>query len=64
MPNSTPERIQRLLQRLSHLNAARELFAELNYDVARDVLPRNGWKPEVREALAEDPQIIARHAAF
>ena len=57
-------RVEDILNDLKNLDKARELFAELNYDIARDKLSRAGWGQSATEALAEDPQIIATHDDF
>jgi hypothetical protein len=49
---------------MSRLDDARDLFAELNYAPAHDVLPRRDWGEAARTALAEDPQVIAAHGDF
>ncbi len=40
MPTPAQERVEHLLSRLNNLDTARELFGELNYDVARVPLSR------------------------
>ncbi len=44
--------------------AAKKLFwTELNYDRTNEPLSRRDWPDRVREALADDPRILARHAS-
>ncbi len=57
-------RIEDILKDFSGLKSAKELFAELNYEVSRDTLARRGWNQQAQTALAEDPQIIATHGDF
>ena len=57
-------RVEDILKDFSGLNSAKELFSELNYEVARDTLGRRGWSRQAQAALAEDPQIIATHGDF
>ena len=64
MATATEERVQPILRRMSALDDARQLFAELNYDQARDRLSRHGWGEAARDALADDPQVIASHGDF
>jgi len=59
------ERVKDILSDFTGLNRARDLFAELNYDLARDSLPRRKWNNRMAaEALVEDPQVIATHNDF
>ena len=60
----TRERVSEILSHLSDLDGVRNLFSELNYDVARDELSRRDWGKAAKEALADDPQIIATHDEF
>lgn len=60
----THKRAKDILTDLKGLDKARELFAELNYDVTHDTLSRAGWGKAAAEALSEDPQIIAAHGDF
>lgn len=64
MSDDTRQRIHYHLTQLDNLDAARRLFAELNYDITRELLPRAGWSQTAYEALAEDPQLIATHDDF
>src|SRR4051794_33971838 len=56
--------VRKHLERLTSLREAQELFVELNYSPAADRLPRVGWNDEARDALADDPQVIAQHGNF
>ena len=60
----TRKRVQEILPNLSDLDGIRDLFSELNYDVARDELPRKDWGKAAQAALADDPQVIAAHGDF
>ena len=54
-----------ILRAFSGLDSAKELFSELNYDIARGTISRQGWGSKLaREALANDPQIIDAHDDF
>ena len=64
MANATEQRVESILRRMARLDDARELLAELNYDPANDPIPRHGWGEAARDALAEDPRIIAAHGDF
>jgi type I restriction-modification system DNA methylase subunit len=64
MAEQIKERIADILGDFSSLNSAKELFSELNYKIVRNELPRHGWGKMAREALADDPQIIATHQDF
>ena len=61
---TTRERVQQHLSQLTSLDAARRLFAGLNYDVTRQPLSRHSWPEDARAALAEDPQVIADQNGF
>jgi len=53
------------LKRLDSLRAVRELFSDLNYEVAAPIpVSRREWPQDARGALAEDPQVIAQHGPF
>jgi len=58
------QRVQDILRRMSRLDDARELFSELNYAPAHDLLPRRDWGEAAKTALADDPQVIAAHDDF
>ena len=60
----TRERVHEILSDLSGLDGVRDLFSELNYDVAEDDLSRRDWGNAARTALADDPQVIAYHGDF
>ena len=60
----TEAKVHDILSNLQSLDKARELFAELGYDPAHDVLSRSGWARAAADALAEDPQVIAYHDYF
>ncbi len=63
--NREKQSVADILRAFSGLDSAKELFSELNYDVARGTIPRQGWGSKLaREALANDPQIIAAHEDF
>jgi len=64
MMEGTKEKVAEVLRDFSGLGSAKELFSELNYDIARDSLPRRDWGKAAKEALVEDPQIIATHGDF
>ena len=56
--------VEQILKDFRNLDSAKELFSELNYDIARDSLSRRDWGKIAIEALAEDPQVIATHNDF
>ncbi|MHC4489198.1 MAG: Eco57I restriction-modification methylase domain-containing protein, partial [Planctomycetota bacterium] len=64
MTEKIKEKVAGVLGDFSGLDSAKALFAELNYDIARDSLSRQNWGKAALEALAEDPQIIATHGDF
>lgn len=64
MASDTQARVRGILGELQSLDKARELFAELNYDPAHDLLSRKDWSKAAADALAEDPQVIACHDDF
>jgi hypothetical protein len=64
MASDTETRVHDILSNLQSLDKTRELFAELNYDPAHDLLSRSGWARAAADALAEDPQVIACHDDF
>jgi len=64
MASDTEARVQQIISSLRSLDKARELFAELNYDPAHDLLTRSGWSRPAADALAEDPQVMACHDDF
>ncbi|MHC4603921.1 MAG: DNA methyltransferase, partial [Planctomycetota bacterium] len=64
MTEGIKEKVAEVLGDFSGLDSAKELFSELNYDIARDSLSRRDWGKAAKEALAEDPQIIATHGDF
>jgi hypothetical protein len=64
MATATQESIEKILRGLSDVSGLRELFSELNYEPARDSLPRTDWLDAAREALADDPMIVALHDEF
>jgi len=64
MAADTEVNVHNILSNLRSLDKARELFAELNYDPAHDLVSRRGWGEAVGNTLAEDPQVIASHDDF
>jgi hypothetical protein len=64
MTDGTQARVRGILGKLQSLDKVRDLFAELNYDPAHDLLSRNGWARAAADALAEDPQVIACYDDF
>jgi hypothetical protein len=64
MPANVGRSVEQILRNLNDLSTARALFAELNYDPVRASLSRQDWSQTAREALVEDPQIIAAHGEF
>ena len=64
MASDTEARVHDILRNLQSLDKTRELFAELNYDPAHDLLSRKDWSGAAASALAEDPQVIACHDDF
>ncbi|MBN2186360.1 MAG: Eco57I restriction-modification methylase domain-containing protein [Dehalococcoidia bacterium] len=64
MAGDTEAKVHDILGNLRSLDKARELFSELNYDPAHDLLSRSGWTKASADALAEDPQVIASHDDF
>jgi len=64
MAGDTEARIQGILSKFQSLDKVRELFAEINYDPAHDLLSRGSWSKATADALAEDPQIIATSGEF
>lgn len=64
MASDTEAKVQQMLSNLRSLDKARELFSELNYDPAHDLISRKEWGETVANTLAEDPQVIASHDDF
>jgi len=64
MSGDTAAKVHDILSNLRRLDKARELFSELNYDPAHDLLSRRDWSKDSTDALAEDPQVIACHDDF
>ena len=67
MVNETQKRVLHLLRQLptDGLAAAKQLFwTELNYDHANQRLSTRSWPDTAQDALAEPPQILARHGGF
>jgi len=64
MATDTEAKVHNILSNLRGLDKARELFAELNYDPAHDLISRKEWGEAVTNTLAEDPQVIASHHDF
>ena len=64
MASDTEARVYDILGKLQSLDKVRELFSELNYDPARELLSRQNWGRAAADALAEDPQVIASHDDF
>jgi len=64
MADQEQYKVEQILKDFKNLDNAKELFSELNYDIARDSLSRRDWSKIANEALAEDPQVIATHNDF
>ena len=64
MADQEQYKVEQILKDFRNLDSAKELFSELNYDIARDSLSRRDWGTIATEALAEDPQVIATHNDF
>ncbi len=64
MASDTEARVYDILGKLQSLDKVRELFSELNYDPAHELLSRQNWGGAAGDALAEDPQVIACHDDF
>ncbi len=64
MAGDTEAKVHDILDNLRSLDKTRELFSELNYDPAHDLLSRGGWSRAAADTLAEDPQVIASHDDF
>jgi len=64
MASDTEARVYDILGKLQSLDKVRELFSELNYDPAHELLNRQNWGRAAADALAEDPQVIACHDDF
>lgn len=65
MANGVPKQsVKEILGDFSSLDSAKQLFSELNCDITRDSLSRQNWSKSAKEALAEDPQVIATHGDF
>jgi len=64
MASDTEARVYNILGKLQSLDKVRELFSELNYDPAHELLSRQNWGSAAADALAEDPQVIACHDDF